>query len=242
MNTPTRPPWLMLFSRIVLFFAIQALLALGFTLAGSTKGWDDSVAWWTLVVTFTDLIGVFTLIKLFQREGKNYWDIFGIERKHLVGDLLTLFGAMFILGPAALLPNILLSTWLYGDPQAVLAFFVRPLPMWAVYLVAIILFPISQGLAELATYFKYVMPRLEANGMATWLAVALTGLMLGVQHLAAPFVFDIRFITWRGLMFIPFGILTGILLHWRPRLFPYAAIIHVLMNMSFATMFLAVAY
>jgi hypothetical protein len=86
------------------------------------------------------------------------------------------------------------------------------------------------------------MPRLQNQGLPSWLAVALPALMLGLQHFAVPLVFDLRFIAWRGLMFIPFGFLVGILLHWRPRLLPYLALTHVLMDLSLAMMLLSVAY
>jgi hypothetical protein len=86
------------------------------------------------------------------------------------------------------------------------------------------------------------MPRLEAQGLRRWQAVALPALMLGLQHFAVPLVFDLRFIAWRALMFLPFALLLGIVLHWRPRLLPYIAIVHVLMDLSFAMMFLGVAY
>lgn len=42
--------------------------------------------------------------------------------------------------------------------------------------------------------------------------------------------------------YIPFAFLIGIVLNWRPRSLPYFAIIHVLINMSLAPLFLAVAY
>lgn len=48
--------------------------------------------------------------------------------------------------------------------------------------------------------------------------------------------------AWRGLMFIPFAFGTGILLYWRPRLLPYVAFIHFLMDLSFGAMLLSVAY
>ena len=119
--------------------------------------------------------------------------------------------------------------------------FVRTLPFWAVY-IGIILFPITQGLAELATYFGYIMPALKTNRVRPWLAVSLPALMLGFQHITMPLLFDIRFILWRGLMYLPFAFLIGLIIQWRPRMLPYLAIVHVLMNMSFATMFLSVAY
>jgi hypothetical protein len=67
-------------------------------------------------------------------------------------------------------------------------------------------------------------------------------LLLGLQHIAVPLLFDARYILWRGLMFIPFAFFAAIVLHWRPRLLPYMVIAHVLMDMSFVAMLLSAAY
>ena len=234
-------PWLMLISRIVIFFAAQSIFALGIYLAGSTAAWEGSANWWPLTVTAANLVILALLIGLFRSEGKRYWEIFRFERRHIKGDLLALLAATALSAPLSYLPNVMLGTWLFGSPEATLDLFVRPLPLWAVY-AAIVVFPITQGLTELPTYFGYVMPRLEAQGIRKWLAISLPALMLGLQHIAAPLLFDINFITWRALMFIPFAFFLGIFFHWRPRMLPYFVIIHVLMNMSFATMFLSVAF
>lgn len=146
-----------------------------------------------------------------------------------------------LMAPVSYLPNVLLGQWLFGSPEATLDLFVRPLPLWAAY-ASIFSFPIPQGLVETPTYFGYVMPRFQAQGMNKWLAISLPALMLGFQHLAAPSLLDVRFIAWRGLMFIPFAFLIGFVMYWRPRMLPYFAIIHILMNMSFTTMFLSAAY
>ena len=51
-----------------------------------------------------------------------------------------------------------------------------------------------------------------------------------------------RFITWRAMMYLPFAIEVGLVMHWRPRLLPYLASVHVLMDLAFGLMFLGVAY
>ena len=241
MFNPKIAPWLMLFSRVTLFFSIQAVLALGFYLAGSSSAWESSANWWPLVVTGANLVCIYLLSRLIRLEGGRYWTLFKIDRKHALVDILILFGLFVIGGPLGYFPNVILGGWLFSDPDTVLNLFIRPLPYW-VALISLVLFPISQGLAELPTYFGYVMPRFRKNGMSAILAVSLPSLMLGLQHLAMPFLFDIRFILWRALMYVPFAFFCGILLYLRPRLLPYLAIVHVLMNMSFATMFLSVAY
>lgn len=234
-------PWLMLFSRISLFIGFQALFAVAFWLAGTAGAWEMSAAWWPFTVTLTNAVCLVALVTLFRTEGANYWRVFEIRRETLKGDLLALLGTLVLLGPVSFLPNILLAGWLFGDAQIVLNLLVRPLPMWAAY-AGLVLFPITQGLVELATYFLYVMPRLEGQGMARWQAVGLTSLVLGLQHIGVPFLFDGRYLVWRGLMFIPFAFLAGIVLRWRPSLLPYMAAIHVLMDAAFAAMLLSVAY
>jgi hypothetical protein len=234
-------PWFLLFGRTGLFLTIQALFALGFYLAGSTTAWNAGAAWWPFVVTIANLICLTAMGSLVRKEGSSYWSIFRIQREHIKGDLLALLGTMLVVGPIAYFPNPLLASWLFGDPRSVLDLMVLPLPMWAA-VASIVLFPITQGLVELPLYFSYVMPRLSARRFPDLRPVILPAIMLGVQHFAVPFAFDLRFITWRALMFIPFAFAAGIILHWRPRLLPYMVIIHVLMDMSFAMMLLGAAY
>lgn len=234
-------PWAAIFGRILLFVLMQALFALGLGWAGAAADGSAAAAWWPLGVTLTNIVILLVLSGLYRAEGGSYWDMFRIRREHLKRDLVAFLGVMVIAGPIGFLPNVLLAGWLFTDPQEALALLVRPLPLWAVY-AALILFPVTQGLVEIPTYFVFAMPRLEAQGVRPWLALTLPAVMLGLQHLAAPLVFDLRFMTWRALMFLPFALLVGLVLRWRPRLLPFLAAVHVLMDLSFAAMFLSVAY
>lgn len=237
----SRWPWIMLVARLVLFVVIQALFALGFALTESLPAWENSANWWPFVVTITNFVCIALLIWLFKQEGKRFWDIFHIQKEHIRSDILALFGILIILGPVSYLPNVWLGKLLFGDPQRTLDFIVRPLPLWAAY-ASIFLFPVTQGMAELVTYFSYVMPKLEMQGMQRWLAVTIASLFLAFQHIGVPLLFDAGYLVWRGLMFLPFAFLAGIIMHWRPRMLPYLASIHVIMDMAFATMLLNVAY
>ena len=234
-------PWLLLFGRTALFILLQALFALAYAAGVSTGAWDGGAGCWPFGVTIANLIILAGLVVLFRREGQNYWEIFQVRREHFKSDLLVMLGFLVVAGPAGFLPNVLLAGWLFGDSQQVLPLLIHPLPYWAVYL-SMLIFPLTQGLVELAVYFLYVMPRLAANGLPRWLAFGLPVLMLGLQHAALPLVFDLRFIAWRGLMFLPFSLVVGALLAWRPRLLPYLAVVHVLMDVSFAAMLLGSAY
>jgi hypothetical protein len=237
----TRWPWIMLPARTLLFMAIQALFALGYRLAGSPAAWEASANWWPITVTLANLACIALLMWLFQSEGKRFWDMFRFQRESIKGDLLVMVGALILFGPVAFLPNIYLAGQLFGDAQIPMEMFMRPLPMWAV-VVSLAIWPVTQGLAELPTYFGYAMPRLKDQTGQAWLAVALAAFFLGIQHIAVPLLFDMRFIAWRGLMFLPFALMVGILLHWRPSLMPYLVIVHILIDAATAASLLSVAY
>lgn len=232
-------PWLMLGLRSLLFLAFQALIALIFLPRNASTSWNASATWWPFAIIFTDLACLGLLIRFYQQEGKRFWDVFRIERQFVKQDLLFLLGFLVIAGPLGYLPNILSARWLFGDPQIALNLLVRPLPVWAA-IVSFALFPLSQGLVEIPTYMLYSLPRLESQGLHPWLAVVLAGFFLSAQHMFAPFLPDSRFIIYRFVMFLPFAVLIALVMRARPRLMPYMAVIHALMDMSVAVMFLLV--
>ena len=194
-------PWVMLLARLGLFVGFQGLFAAIFWLAGSgetlKQAWEQGANWWMLVVTLTNLVCMFLLVRLFAANGENYWNIFRIERQNVGKDLLVMLGILVVTGPVAFLPNIFLGGWLFGDAQRTLDMILRPLPYWGVYLGAIS-FSVTQGLAELPTYFSYVMPQFKSQSMATWLAIGLPVLMLGLQHIGIPLLFDAAFYYLAG--------------------------------------------
>lgn len=231
----SRSLWLMLTARTGLFVLWQAILALVLLILGSLKAWDDAAAWWPITVILTNLVCIVLLQTFYQREGLRFWDIFRLKRETWRKDLLFLVGILVISGPVAMLPNMLLATWLFGDQQVALDLFLRPLPTWAIFL-AVTVWPVTQALAELPFYFAYLMPRLEAQTGQRWQAVLLSAFWLGAQHCAMPLVFDGRFILWRFWMFLPFALMVAVVLRSRPQLLPYLVVVHGLMDMATALM------
>lgn len=234
-------PWLMLVIRSLLFLAFQTIIALIFLLSGAPAAWNISAAWWPIAVVLANLVCLALLIRLYQEEGKRFWYVFRFERQFIKRDLLFLLGFLVIAGPLGYLPNILSAQWLFGDPQSALDLLVRPLPAWAA-ITGLVFFPLLQGLVEIPTYMLYALPRLEAQGVRPWLAVSLVSFFLSAQHIFAPFIPDARFITYRLLMFLPFAVLVALVMRRRPRLMPYMAVIHVLMDLSIAIMLVNTAY
>jgi hypothetical protein len=83
---------------------------------------------------------------------------------------------------------------------------------------------------ELPTYAGYVLPRLRSAGMPVVAAVAVVGLVLGVQHGALPFLPASQFFLWRATMFLPFAWVLIAALAWQPRLLPWFVGVHLLLD------------
>lgn len=232
-------PLFMLVIRSLLFLLFQALIALTFLFKGSSEAWNASAAWWPFAIILTNLVCLGLLICFYKQEGNSFWVVFRIERKSIKRDLIFMLGFLFFGGLLGYLPNILSARWLFGDPQVALDMLVRPMPVWAA-ITGVVLFPLLQGLVEIPTYMLYAMPRLEAGGLRPWMAVGVSSFWLSTQHIFAPFLPDGRFIFYRLVMFLPFAILVATVMRARPRLMPYMAAMHVLMDMSVAVLFITV--
>lgn len=226
----SRRPWLMLPARLALFAFWQMVAALGLVLLGVSDAWQASAAWWPVTAVLANLVCLGLLRNLYRQEGARFWDIFRIQRQTLKKELLILLGALTLTGPIAFIPNILSANWLFGTQQAALDLFIQPLPLWGIVLAAV-LFPVTIAVAELPTYFAYIMPRLELQ-VGRWPAVLLSALFLGVQHCTLPLIWNGRFLMWRFIMFLPFALFLGLLLRWRPQLLPYLVVVHGLMDLA----------
>lgn len=219
--------YLMLVSRLVLFVVFQLLIAL---ILGS---WKESQFYWLLTATLANIVCIVLLYKLFMRDGKSYLQLFTFDRTTLKKDI-TIFAVLAVVSvPVALIPGYLLGSAIWGDPDFPGGMMFGPVNKWLAYIL-LFAFPVTIAMAELATYFVYVLNKLKERLKMKWLAVMLPVLLLSIQHCALPFIPDVNFILYRALMFLPFAILIGITLSLRPSLFIYFAIFHGLMDLGTA--------
>lgn len=223
--------WFILVSRLILFLLFQGTIAL---LAGS---WEISERYWVLSATLTNLTGIAILWKLFKNEGVRFINIFRFERSTVKKDIIIFLAFTLIAGPVVFLPGKLLAENLWSDPGVPTEMMFGCIEPGIAY-VLLLAFPVTIAMAELATYFVYIMPRLKVLLKPIWLALALPVIFLSLQHCTLPFIPDIKYLLYRALVFLPFATLIGVSLWFRPTLFPFLAILHCIMDFATALMFL----
>ncbi|MDP3435945.1 MAG: hypothetical protein Q8S04_01740 [Bacteroidales bacterium] len=222
--------FIILVSRLSLFIVFQALIAL------LINSWETSEKYWLLTATLTNIVSIALLFILFKRDGNNYFNIFSFNRASIKKDIIIFVGLALVSVPIVFIPGYFLSIAIWGNPNVPTDMMFSSIEKWLVY-VLLIAFPVTIAFAELATYFVYVMSKLKKQLKVKWLAVLLPVIFLSIQHCTLPFIPDLNFIMYRGLVFLPFAILIGVSIYYRPSLFIYFAILHGVMDFGTALMF-----
>ncbi|TFG61155.1 MAG: hypothetical protein E4H36_10900 [Spirochaetales bacterium] len=194
MNQNTRTAAsLLLFSRVLLFLVFQSLIALIFLLIGNNRPWYASEGWWMSSVTLTNVVMFALIVSLLRKEGKKYFEVFRFTREGWWKDLLIALGIFAVAAPVSTFPNLWLAKLLFGASDATVPMLFRALPVWG--LILSILFPLTQVFVELPLYFGYIMPRLTKPSGKGWPAWVVASFFLGFQHVAVPFIPDVRFMA-----------------------------------------------
>lgn len=220
----------MLALRPVLAVVFQALLAVLFLAAGSTDAWRDAADWWLATFALVSVVNLVLLRWLLHREGGRLRDLYRPSADR-IADLKWVGLALLLAGPIAIIPNLGLGAMLWGSAEVGSDLTFRGLPVLAA-VALVVAFPIIHALAELPTYFGYVMPRLAVLIGSRWQALLIAAVVLSVQHVALPLLFDWRYAAWRALMFLPFALWIGFVVLRRPTSMPYLVAGHALIDSS----------
>jgi hypothetical protein len=221
----------LLVSRLLLFAFFQA------TLAVVLHSWMDSVKYWMITASITNLASIILLARLYKKERGSYFFVFHFIKSTFKTDVAIFAGLFLISIPVALVPSLALSTWLWGNTTYYHQMLFQPLSIYLTVCLLVI-FPVSMALAELPTYFGYIMQRLPKHFRSRLWVLLVPVIFLSIQHCTLPFVFDLKFIAFRGLMYLPFSLMLGIALYKRPSLFPFLVIQHGLLDALAVGMYL----
>jgi hypothetical protein len=209
----------------------QCALALILWASGTPDPWRRAADAWLATFAIGECLNLWILLHLARREGRSVRALYQVGgRATLRGDLLWLVLALVVSGPLVMAPNLLIADLLWGDPQGPADLIFRPLPL-PVAVAILIGFPVVHALTELPTYFGTVMPRLRGT-LGSPGALAVTALVLSLQHAFLPLLFDVRYLAWRALMFLPFALWMGFVVHRRPTLLPFLVAAHYLLDLS----------
>lgn len=223
--------WFSLLMRTIFFVIFGLVLAGASALAGNEHPIQSVEKWWPFQAILANAATFLVLQRFLRREGKTYGSLFGFQ-KNRIGKDIKQFAWLLVVGFAlGGIPLYVCSYLILGSIVPPDLMF-QPLPVWAA-LIALVIFPISNGLVETPAYIGYALPRLKKTTGREWLSIVLAGSALAFQHVALPLVPDVPYMLWRFTAFIPLGIAIGFIFSRTKKLLPIA-MAHYVMDLQLA--------
>lgn len=192
-------PFLLPF-RCIIFFLIFIISS-----AVLNKSLDEISNIWSVVATVVNIITIFMLILATKKNG-GYLKLINYEKgktsvKQVI--LITLLVLLVGMGGMYLAGFICYGVIPYAAPMMI-----APIPLWLA-VINVVLLPVSTALAEDGLYLGCGVNNIENK----YLAILLPAFFFALQHSFIPFLFDIRYIIYRFLSFLPLTIILCIHYH-----------------------------
>ncbi len=207
-----------LMMRTLLFVLFGAIIVGLFALLGNETPLKAAEKWWPFQAILANIATYFILRMFLKKEGLTYLSIFNYEKGRKKKDAVETLWLLIVGMIVGAIPLYVCAYLLFGTfhlPTTML----QEIPLWAL-IIALVVFPLSNALVETPTYIGYALPRIEAVTGKRWLAIVLAGLALAFQHIALPLVFDMPYMLWRFLSFIPLALVLAFIYTKTKRLFP----------------------
>ncbi|SOC22571.1 hypothetical protein SAMN05880501_11452 [Ureibacillus xyleni] len=215
--------------RTIFFLVFGLVMILIFNLLGSSDAMKEAEKWWPYQAILANVASFIVLKYLLNKEDKSYNTILHFKKEKLGKDVLKGLLYLLISFPFAAIGLYGVSYLVFGTMQPP-ANMMQALPLGAA-IIALILFPLSNALVELPTYFGYAFPRIEKKWGSVALAIILPALFLSLQHGPLPIVLGGAYISWRLLAFIPLAFVVAIIFHKTRNITPLL-IAHYVMDLQ----------
>lgn len=210
------PVLLFLPGRLVFSLIAQSVVAVFFAFGGSTNPWLQAASWWTVYLTFADILCLLALGWLTRREGITLMDLIGFRGSKIVRQLVWAPLYLLAIAPMAALASIITQLFYGRAMPPYLAIVDVPL---AGALYSVLIWPLIWAITEELVYLGYLLPRLEALFGKTWIAALVVTVFWGLQHLANPFIPDWTYVLARVLAAtVAVGGVTVVFVLWRRNL------------------------
>lgn len=159
----------------------------------------------------------FIFSKIVKSEGIKFIDLINYQRNRLGKDILY-SGIVLIVSLVVGVGGLYAGSYIFLGSTPPDTMF-QALPLWAAIL-SLILLPLTNSFMETTTYMGYALTRIEKLTKNKKLALSASALALAFQHTMFPLVFDINFLIWRLVSFIPLAFVIGIFYLKRRSLVP----------------------
>ncbi len=192
----------------------SALFLLTFVIGAAIvgKSVDEIGNWWSVVATVMNILVILLLFFVAKKDGKSYGEMINYRKGAtkakdvVIMSLISVFvgmGCMYLAGLVlygSIFPPVSLKMVApIGKPLAILN---------------VLLLPLTVPFAEDGLYLGYGVNRIAERGgeMANesktkWMAIAIPAFFYALQHCFIPTMFDVKYMVYRFLSFLPLTVI-----------------------------------
>lgn len=185
--------------RIILFISSFLFLALfsGQQVQSLTK-------WWSIVASFCNILTIIILLLLCRKENTTYIKMMRYKKGTTKILEVILFSIVVLL--VGIGGMYLAGILCYKQFPYLAVTLIEPIPLW-IAVGNMFILPITTTLAEDGLYLGYAINRIDNK----WAAILMPAIFYSIQHSFIPLIFNIQYMTYRFLSFLP---LTLLMCYW----------------------------
>ncbi len=176
----------------VLIFTIGSIIV--------NKDISEISNWWSIVATFVNIFTILLIVIVAKKKEKTFWELINYQKgKTKVSQVIVISIIILLFGMGGM---VLAGYLCYGKFPFLAPMMIEPIPV-ALAIINIPLLPITTAFAEDGLYLGCGVNQIK-NKTA---AIIFPAFIFALQHSFIPTLFDIRYVIYRFISFLPLTII-----------------------------------
>lgn len=161
---------------------------------------EDISNWWSIVASIVNIITILMIFFLIKKNKSNYWELINYQKgKTEVRQIIRISAFMLLIGMSGM---YMAGYVCYGIIPYAAPMLIAPIPLW-LSIMNMIVMPISTAFAEEGLYLGCGVNQIKNK----YMAIMIPAFFFALQHSFIPMLFDIKYMIYRFLSFLPLTII-----------------------------------
>ena len=166
----------------------------------TNKKIDEISNWWSIVASIVNVITILLLIFASKKIGSNYRDLINYQKgKTTIAQIVKMTVVILAVGMSGM---YFAGYVCYGVIPYAAPMMIAPIPLWMA-IINIVVLPLSTVFAEDGLYLGCGVNQIKNK----YAAVIIPALFFALQHSFIPTLFDIKYVIYRFLSFLPLTVI-----------------------------------
>lgn len=164
------------------------------------KNVDGISNWWSVIASVVNVATILILLVIAKKQRSNYWELINYQKGKTTGKQIAVIAVVIVIVGMA---GMYLAGFIcYGVIPYAAPMMIAPIPLWLA-IINIFILPISTAFAEDGLYLGCGVNQIKNK----YVAIIIPALFFALQHSFIPTLFDVKYIIYRFLSFLPLTII-----------------------------------